>query len=95
MMSLRGWEKLACGANVTKSTLIDGGEKCPEYIEPCDSEDFVAVHKLTWHEGQGTASKQDAWKCAKCGAVASTSKMIDEIQKRHLRDKIKELEAQQ
>jgi hypothetical protein len=79
-MSLRGWEKLTCAHRVNES--------------PCGSEDFIAVHRLTWHEGQGTANKQDAWKCAKCGAVASTGKMIEVIQKKHLQDQIKELETQ-
>ena len=61
----------------------------------CGSEEFIAVHKLTWHERQGTANKQDAWKCAKCGAIASTAKMIGVVQQKHLQDKIKELEEQQ
>jgi hypothetical protein len=88
-MSLRGWEKLTCGNSVQ----IESGMALRTGI--CGSEDFIAVHRLTWHEGQGTANKQDAWKCAKCGAVASTGKMIEAIQKKHLQDQIKELEAQQ
>ena len=72
-MSLRGWEKLTCNEKVDSSL----GFK----TQVCGSEDFIAVHRLTWHEGQGTANKQDAWKCAKCGAVASTGKMIEAIQK--------------
>jgi len=85
-MSLRGWEKLTCGNMVVGQ---------PGLMIPCGCENFVAAYKLTWHEGQGTASKQDSWVCAKCGAIASTAKMIEVVQKKHLQDQIKELEARQ
>lgn len=87
-MSLRGWEKLVCDNFVQRNTVTE------ILKEPCGSEEFIAVHKLTWHEGQGTANKQDAWKCAKCGAIASTAKMIDVVQKKHLQSKMDELKEQ-
>lgn len=88
-MSLRGWEKLLCANRVDH---FDHGVVTGSKV--CGSEDFIAVHRLTWHEGQGTVNKQDAWKCAKCGAIASTAKMIDTVKEKHLQDQIKELQAQ-
>jgi hypothetical protein len=85
-MSLRGWEPLKCSHVVASM---------PNTAMPCGSEEFLAVHQLKWREGQGTTSTQTSWKCAKCGAIAGTSKMIDIVQKEYLQRKIDELTEQQ
>ena len=61
----------------------------------CTSESFTEIYSLSWHEGQGTATKLTGYKCAKCGADASTAKMIDAIKAKQLQAKIDELKAQQ
>jgi len=85
-MSLRGWEPLKCSNTV--ATLPTGPTRC-------DSEEFLAVHNLKGREGQGTASSQTSWKCAKCGMIAGTAKMIERLEKEYLQRKIDELTAQQ
>ncbi len=61
----------------------------------CGGDEFVAAHNITWKEGQGTATKQTRWKCAKCGMFADTAKMIGVVQEEFLQKKIDELRAQQ
>ena len=60
----------------------------------CGNQHFHPAHKITWHEGQGTAVKQDGWVCTGCGKRTDTGKMINHAKQRVLQSKIEELEAQ-
>ena len=60
----------------------------------CGGDKFATLYNLVWQEGRGMSPRPAGYFCIVCQKPCDSGAMIDAVKTEHLKDQIKELEAQ-